>query len=1215
MANDMLINKSGLVVNSFRDAEGRGAYFPGSAGTSEGQFLFVLGCLDAYRATNRSAARVLARRTLLPILPVIYRGAAVPTYTLEIAQSGNIPTFAPHWLFNAKYPFTSAAVHLDRLFEFQNGVATIPAVTGEPFRQAFTARSADSALLWANPYSALSVGTAYKVVDVQVDAQGNATVQVDQPINGQAFIAYSTVSGPVIAVDQPFEAWPDWRTLDAGEIACAVDVFVWAHKTFQNAFELLNAPTWRNAALATAMQGLVAFDINDSRDWIKPTYAKNPFAQGSMFRYIDRNPAPSFASDSLGRLTVTAQAGAAPGEIQVGNASRNDVYQDQDTTQITIGAKFGTGTFTVKVFIDPSQTYNEAQRYSADVILSDSDLNPAEYTRGVRTINLSRFDFKNPAGDQLPAGTPVYTVGVEVRDSRAFILTVERIRQMPPNPTMYYPGAIPFTANFQGNPPRLIDWRGPVYMGYQSPQVWRTFANEALALQEQLTGQTFPPEFREMILAPYEARALVNVQLLADAQAQWTAQTGIDAVGPFAPVFYFNRSDAVQYGPPDTFGWEGPDPNTKWGGYQYRPLVELAELHGTGSSVAPGRAVARRFIDWLADDEVWLPIWPGSVDAFNDAMVSIVSFDAGATTTIPAGLPLGPPTDFPKGQPETNYFEPHMAALILRAVIYLSDSNPFNLTTTDRAVLNKCWAALRNSYTDSGLMEGTFTAGDQQADWFGFWHGEILTTLSKFLPFATTAGWLDAAAEATTFIDGMLLFAQANIEIENSPVTPTEPLDPSNPHPLPGYPDQAEDPQEPDPREFTVPMITNPVNWRNPVVEELSYSTEIVTSESGREQRSAMRQTARRSLTYQYVFLNNERQKLEATLRAFQNRPILVPHWHLAHPIVAAKAGSLVVQAEADVSWEGTFKGLYEPGTEVLISYLRRYFRAQVKFISGPFMLLTNPLGRDWPAGTMVMPAFPALASDTVSISHQTSTVSEGSIKFAVLPQDDGVHAQENTEQQVFVVPGLYAEERRQLINPPGDWSVRPSSSFEWDYIRVENRGGPIRSLTTAETGSRQYSVTWQFRNLEEMSRIRSILSSMFGRWRAAWLPSGQNDFILRGVTGSTVRVTSNSFTREPDRTGEGVARKPLLLEKTTAVCFHLHDGTIIAARVLAVLSPNIEATLTLDRLVPGVSVATVRRMSLMYRVRGASDTTSISWITNRVGRVTAQFVTVYDDY
>ncbi len=346
----------------------------------------------------------------------------------------------------------------------------------------------------------------------------------------------------MIQVNQVYEAWPDWRPLAAGEIDAACDTFNWAYRCFSRANQLLANPSYGQAAIATAAQSAIVYDINDSRDWLKPNYQLQPFATSGSYSFSSMSPAPVYACDGSGNVTITIPLGVTSGEAQYGVASINDTYASGNSTEVTLGSTIAQ---TVNVFIDTTnqQPFNPANRYTCAVGLSGD---------GLQTVILTNVNFVNSSGQVLPLGSTVYTFGFDDTATTPHTLTMNRVRQLPNLAITYLGGAIPFTANFLGQPATLISWRGPVYMGYQSP--WM------LKQMEQ------------------EANVAIAVQMLADSQAAWTSQSSTHDTGPFAPVFYFDRVDAVQYGTVNTFGWNGPDPNTEWVGYQFRPLAELAEL-------------------------------------------------------------------------------------------------------------------------------------------------------------------------------------------------------------------------------------------------------------------------------------------------------------------------------------------------------------------------------------------------------------------------------------------------------------------------------------------------------------------------------------------------------------------------------------------------------------------------------------------------------------
>ena len=567
------------------------------------------------------------------LLQVLYRGGSIPA-TVDATH-----IFAPHWLFCVKQPFQSALINYNGSVNFVNGVGTL----ADPFgigRYIFQVTSIGATLLWQNPYSALSSGTSYPFTYSWGGGVGTIIMTgIAAGWNGPLQVIYSTQNGPMLTPGDPYEAWPDWRTLAPGEIDSACDTYNWAYRAYLDASTILGGQ-WTLAAADTLAQAAIVYDINDSRDWIKPTYTGSPFSDGSRFSYTDRTPtAPTFSCDAAGNVVVNVPAGS--GQVQYGNAAINDTYNSGDYTYFYVGSNVP---MTVGAFIDPAETYVPANRYTATLTLHGT---------GIELISINNTIFFNPAGEQLPAGTPVYTVGFIDTFSGAHTLWISRVRQLPPLPIEYYPGAIPFTANFLGQPATLVDWRGPVYMGYQSPWMWKQIGN---------------------------ATATANcVQMLADAQTQWHVQTGQPDTGPFAPVFYFERSDAVQYGPANTFGWSGPDPSTNWGGYQYRPLAELtqlvAEAAGTESYFAQAVSVADTFLTFL--DNHW------------------------------TNATAGPPTDYFQGQAaQVNYQDPQMAALILRALLYMDKQKLAERKRERDHERNLLLASDENARTVLGALSG-----------------------------------------------------------------------------------------------------------------------------------------------------------------------------------------------------------------------------------------------------------------------------------------------------------------------------------------------------------------------------------------------------------------------------------------------------------------------------------------------------------------------------
>jgi hypothetical protein len=181
------------------------------------------------------------------------------------------------------------------------------------------------------------------------------------------------------------------------------------------------------------------------------------------------------------------------------------------------------------------------------------------------------------------------------------------------------------------------------------------------------------------------------LQRLADSQDAYQTQLAVS--GPFAPVYCLETWDGTQYGTGWT--WNGPDPNTFWGGYQYRAFAAVADywqrvvtLGGTSSAAA---GIANRFLTWLDN---WLtanPSVPGIPDTFSSSAA-----------------------------PSYTYPEPHMIAVAVKGAVWCGRAGAD--IATSRRVRLRLLSRLDGLRVTSGANTGWY----DQNNVYGFWAGELL---------------------------------------------------------------------------------------------------------------------------------------------------------------------------------------------------------------------------------------------------------------------------------------------------------------------------------------------------------------------------------------------------------------------------------------------------------------------------------------------------------
>lgn len=519
---NMLMSADGLVVHSFSDlAVGRQAFIPDSCGTVADQFLFALGMFNAHQATGNNTALALGNRALAPILPTIYQGRTIPSI-VDATHS-----FAPHWLYNVKQPFTSAVVRYTDQFQFGDGSCIVPDIFGE-VKFVFQAITVGAELVFQSPFSPVKTGTAFQVASYAFEAGVGTRVNLTTPFNGTLQVIYSVLDGDTIFPGELFQNTPDWRPLNATETDTYGDSLNWAYRLFSAAGQTLEGEVsppgyglgpygidpygdstnsvsatgtnqFSQMAQATLEQTAIAWDIDDSRDWMKPSTILEPFSQAGTS--LSGTASPDVTCDDAGNIVLSFNGGGAAGTSATYMAVFSDVYNPGDTTFITLGTDTPVE---LTIFIDTADqtVFNPANRYTQTIF--PQGIGPELFIR-VRQV------FFNADGVILAPGSPVTAFGIiDANPTIVHTLTISRVRQTPDTAIRFGGGMVPMNINFAGQPSNLIGWEGPIYVGQQSPWMFKQTGSESSVNSNVLFLQAAQAAFAAAMLKPDTVRFVIT---------------------------------------------------------------------------------------------------------------------------------------------------------------------------------------------------------------------------------------------------------------------------------------------------------------------------------------------------------------------------------------------------------------------------------------------------------------------------------------------------------------------------------------------------------------------------------------------------------------------------------------------------------------------------------------------------------------------------------
>lgn len=452
------------------------------------------------------------------------------------------------------------------------------------------------------------------------------------------------------------------------------------------------------------------------------------------------NPVVSSPGDKQGTYGkfVTQAAGYVQFTLDTANAAVKAMKVGETLTEtLSYKVEFTGNLF---VYVSSTKNYDANKRWYANL----KDL--PEWSGVVDAFNAGRFvNFYIPAsamkrkdsdGAELVPGEKFENFGISIEHPGGYTVRIGNLRMVKDKTAAarkgskmpYFPGAMPFAINADTVAQQFVGWNGSPFHGYQLPDYWFILGAEADAVHPGLKASDLivaSPDNGELS-APiaatssdgYEkpkAALLMEQQLLflKHAQQRWQMDGG--QFGPFAHTFVLNTPARMSLGNPTPHTWVyvNDDPNTRWAGYQARVVESLARLawitrFGAGWKTSRDMA-AQMAADWMT----WLnSYWPDL-----------------------SGAVRGMPTDFPDPRinpPQALYEEPHTPAIILRACLWMKLAGYGSAAVMDGLML-RCWEYIESLWVTKGPMRYTWSTNPDAGEWFGFWHFEIITTISVML--------------------------------------------------------------------------------------------------------------------------------------------------------------------------------------------------------------------------------------------------------------------------------------------------------------------------------------------------------------------------------------------------------------------------------------------------------------------------------------------------
>ncbi|SER79167.1 hypothetical protein SAMN04244573_04324, partial [Azotobacter beijerinckii] len=370
-------------------------------------------------------------------------------------------------------------------------------------------------------------------------------------------------------------------------------------------------------------------------------------------------------------------------------------------------------------------------------------------------------------------------------------------------------------------------------------------------------------------------------------------------------------------------------------------------------------------------------------------------------------------------------------------------------------------------------------------------------------------------------------------------------------------------------------------DWADGVLERLTWATDILQSESGVEQRRAIRLAPRREFEAPMRVEGRERQLLDMALFGWGARTWALPVWPdiqlLDQPLALGATRIACATAGLDfaVGRLALLRGESAFASEAV----------EVAGIDASGLDLARPTQQAWPAGARLYPARSAQLLEQPSLTRLTDTAQSAEVRFRLVEPCDWPESLPAT---------LYRG--RPVFEQRPDESQDLTASFARLLAELDN-GAAIPRVT--DVAGRAFPVQghrWLGMGRAERSALRSLLYALRGRQVPVWLPTHAAD--LEPV--ATVTAVATTL----DVANVGYTRFGQAKPGRCDIRLELWDGTAFHRRITgsSELSADVERLSIDSPLGVQIEPAEVLRISWLTLCRLDSDSLEIHHETDSEG-------------
>ncbi len=387
-------------------------------------------------------------------------------------------------------------------------------------------------------------------------------------------------------------------------------------------------------------------------------------------------------------------------------------------------------------------------------------------------------------------------------------------------------------------------------------------------------------------------------------------------------------------------------------------------------------------------------------------------------------------------------------------------------------------------------------------------------------------------------------------------------------------------------------------DWKDGILERLSWLTDVMASPTRAEQRRALRLSPTRSFEVRSLLEGSERSNFDLAVYSWGGRTWAMPVW----PDIVWLRAAVSLGATA-IACDTAGRDFADGGLALLraaaMENTRLYEVVEIDTVGPAGVTLARPTLQAWSRGSRLYPLRLAELTYQPQVRRMSDTTVEARYRFELVEPADWPAVMPTTMYRGWPVLEQAPEESEQL-----------SADWERAQLVLESPTGFGRRTDTAATPATLQQHRWLLGGREAQGAYRSLLYALQGRLKSMWVPTFSSDLVAAAVIGAastTIDIANVDYARFG---AKRVGRRDIRIE--------LHDGSAFHRRIDAATVIDFDTErLAIDApLGVEVTPGRIRRISFLALCRLNVDSVEIQHSTDADGtaKSAAIFRSIRDD-